>query len=150
MLAAIQRHQSYLASGNGLPKDELARWELQLSHGQVGEKLREYIRELEAELAYKDQHDISESPPLSATPVGRGYWCLLSRKGQQRPKACCLYYEEEPMLVPQPPSSRAGDRDLCDVRVRLDSCVPVFAALAPIGLAEIIRDFDPYLPSTMP
>jgi Sulfatase-modifying factor enzyme 1 len=41
-------------------------------------------------------------------------------------------------LVPQPPRSRAGDRDLCDVRVRLDSCIPVFAALAPIGLAEII------------
>jgi len=60
MLAAIQRHQNYLASGNGLPKDELARWELQLSHGQVEEKLRDYIRELEAELAFKDQHDISE------------------------------------------------------------------------------------------
>ena len=36
--------------------------------------------------------------------------------------------------VPQPPKSR--------VRVRLDSRIPVFAALAPIGLAEFVGDFD--------
>src|SRR5262249_7013010 len=33
-------------------------------------------------------------------------------------------------------------RDLCDVRVQLDSCVPVEAALAPIGLTEVVCDFD--------
>src|SRR5215469_2947763 len=36
--------------------------------------------------------------------------------------------------------------DLCDVRVQLDSCVPVETALAPIGLTEFVCDFDRFDP----
>jgi hypothetical protein len=40
-------------------------------------------------------------------------------------------------------ADRTADWDLCDVRVRLDSCVPVFTALAPIGLAEVVGHLSP-------
>lgn len=59
-LTAVEEHQTYLASGNGLPSDELAGWRLQLSNSRLEEKLREYIRELEAELDYRVQRSINE------------------------------------------------------------------------------------------
>jgi hypothetical protein len=59
-LTAVEKHQTYLASGSGLPTDELAGWRLQLSNSRLEEKLRECIRELEVELDYRDQHGISE------------------------------------------------------------------------------------------
>lgn len=59
-LTAVEKYQTYLASGNGFPNDELAHWQLQLSNGRLEEKLREYIRQLELELDYRDQHSMDE------------------------------------------------------------------------------------------
>jgi hypothetical protein len=59
-LTAVEKHQTYLASGNGLPTDELAGWRLQLSNSRLEEKLREHIRELEAELDYRDQRGAND------------------------------------------------------------------------------------------
>ena len=56
MLAAIEKYQVHLASGNGLPRDELSR--LQLSNSRLAEQRNEMIKELEAELAYRDQNGI--------------------------------------------------------------------------------------------
>ena len=58
MLAAIEKYQAHLASGNGLPKDELSRLELQLSNSRLAEQRNEIITGLEAELAYRDQNGI--------------------------------------------------------------------------------------------
>src|SRR6516162_6765026 len=43
-------------------------------------------------------------------------------------------------------AASTGGRDLRDIRVQLDSCVPVETALAPIGLTEIVGDFDRFDP----
>ena len=51
MLRAIEKYESYLAAGNGLPRDLLSRLQLQLSNSKLAAKLRGYIRDLEAELA---------------------------------------------------------------------------------------------------
>jgi hypothetical protein len=56
----VEKHQTYLASGNRLPTDELAGWRLQLSNSRLEEKLREHIRELEAELDYRDQRGAND------------------------------------------------------------------------------------------
>jgi len=48
-----------MASGNGNPKDELSRLQLRLSNSRLAEQRWERIRELEAELAYRDQNGIA-------------------------------------------------------------------------------------------
>ena len=58
MLAAIEKHQAYLASGNGNPKDELSRLELQFSNSRLAEQRTERLTQLGHELAYRDQNGI--------------------------------------------------------------------------------------------
>ena len=58
MLAAIEKYQAYLATGNGSPKDELARLQLQLSNSRLAEQRTERIAELGHELVYRDQNGI--------------------------------------------------------------------------------------------
>jgi hypothetical protein len=58
MLAAIEKYQAYLASGNGNPKDELSRLQLQLSNSRLAEKRTERLTQLGHELAYRDQNGI--------------------------------------------------------------------------------------------
>ena len=53
MLRAIGKYQRYLSEGNGLPKDELSRLELQVSNSKLAEMIGGYIRDLEAELSLK-------------------------------------------------------------------------------------------------
>jgi len=53
MLRAIEKYQRYLAGGNGLPKDELSRLELQVSNSKLAEMISGYVRDLEAELSLK-------------------------------------------------------------------------------------------------
>ena len=58
MLAAIEKYQAYLATGNGNPKDELASLELQLSNSGLADQRTERIAAFGHELAYRDQNGI--------------------------------------------------------------------------------------------
>lgn len=53
MLRAIEQYQSYLASGNGLPRDELSRLQLQISNSKLAEQIQGYITDLDTELTHK-------------------------------------------------------------------------------------------------
>jgi hypothetical protein len=52
-IRALEKHLSYLDSGNGLPKDEISRSQLQFSNSKIAEQLRGYIRDLEAEQSFR-------------------------------------------------------------------------------------------------
>jgi hypothetical protein len=52
-LRAIEKYQSYLASGNGLPRDELSRLQLQISNSKLAELISGYVRDLESELGHR-------------------------------------------------------------------------------------------------
>jgi len=52
-LRAIEKYQRYLAEGNGLPRDELSRLQLQISNSKLAELIGGYISDLEHELAQR-------------------------------------------------------------------------------------------------
>jgi hypothetical protein len=85
-----------MASGNGNPKDELSRLQLQLSNSRLAEQRWERIRELEAELAYRTRTALPSHrrfPPPCPSKNWTPLSFLMRRWRGQQPTSAGLNYQ---------------------------------------------------------